>query len=475
MGFSFIFTAFLLAAPPTGAPPAWDRFRGPNGSGVAETGRLPADIASPSAARWNVPIPPGHSSPVLSGRRLFLTAFTGEELLTLCLDARSGKTLWTRRLPRTRKEKLDSRNNPASPTPTLAANTVVAFFPDFGLVAYDFEGNLLWRTPLGPFQNVYGMGASPVIAAGRVILVCDQSFDSFIAAFDLKSGKPLWKTPRPEALSGHSTPIAFTPPHGELQILAPASFRMDVYSAATGEAVWWLPGLPSEMKSTPVLTEIAGKPRVFVSGFNTPENDPGRQVAVPPFEQVLPAADKNKDGKLSVDEVPDEKTKKYFPFIDLDSDGGMDALEWKKYQLTMAAENGLIALEPGGRGDISASAVLWKYHRGIPQLPSPLVYRGILYMVNDSGVLSTLDAAAGKLLKQARLPGGSARFFASPVASDSKIFFASQSGKLIVLAAGPDQQPLSTAQLDGEIFATPAVCGGRLFVRTTTMLYCFGM
>lgn len=457
------------------APEPWDRFRGPNGAGVSETGPLPANISDPAALRWRVPVPPGHSSPIVSGDRVFLTAYSGDSLLTLCLRGSDGKTLWQREVPRARKEKLDGRNSPASPSPAVSGGRVVVFFSDFGLLAYDLEGRELWRTPLGPFQNVYGMGASPIIVDGRAILVCDQSFDSFIAAFDSKTGKQVWKTPRPEALSGHSTPVIYRAPSGEIQILAPASFRMDVYSVKTGEAVWWVPGLPSEMKSTPVVTRVAGKERVFVSGFNTPENDPGRQVAIPPFEDVLPKSDKDKDGKLSVAEVPDEKTRKYFPFIDLNGDGFMDAGEWRKYQLTMAAENGLLSIAPGGHGDISATGIAWKYHRGIPQLPSPIVYRDIVYMINDSGVLTTLDAVTGTVHKQSRLRGVSDNYFSSPVASDSKIFIAGKSGTFTVLAAGPEQQVLSSTQLEGEIYATPAISDGRIFLRTTNMLYCFGL
>ena len=144
------------------------------------------------------------------------------------------------------------------------------FFPDYGLLSYTFAGAERWRTPLGPFNNVYGMGASPVLAGDLVVLVCDQNRGSFAAGFRQSDGREVWRTPRPEALSGHSTPIVYDPPGGPLQVIAPGSFRMDSYAVATGEIVSWVNGLPGEMKSGPVL---AGD-TVYINGFSTPDNDP---------------------------------------------------------------------------------------------------------------------------------------------------------------------------------------------------------
>jgi outer membrane protein assembly factor BamB len=466
--------AGAAATPGTDTPVGeWVRFRGPNGAGVSTETGLPAVLSEAENLVWKTPMPPGHSSPVVSHGRIFLTAYEGETLLVICLRASDGTQIWRRESPRARKEKLDERNSPASPSPAVSSDAVFVFFPDFGLLSYTFEGKERWRTPLGPFQNVYGMGSSPIIADDAVVLVCDQSLGSFIVSFDAASGRERWRTPRPEALSGHSTPVLYRTPAGETQIVAPASFRMDVYSPKTGEALWWVQGLPSEMKSTPIVTQIDGEDRIFVSGYNTPENDPGRQVAIPPFEEVLAKSDRNHDGKISKDEA-DPKAQMYFPFLDLDADGVLDQEEWKKYQLTMAAENGILAVRPGGRGDLSEKGLVWKYQRAVPQLPSPVLAVGVIFMLNDSGVLTTLDAASGKMLKQGRLRGVSDRYFASPVAGDGKVYIASKSGTVTIVQAGPEADVLSTASLDGEIYATPAIAGGRVFIRTTTTLYCFG-
>ena len=175
-------------------------------------------------------MPHGYSSPILSGDRLYLTAFEGDDLLVLCLSRADGRELWRRKAPRPRVEKVDKRNTPASPSAAVDRDRVVVFFADFGLVAYDHAGRELWRTPLGPFDNVYGMGASPILADGLVLLSCDQSRGSFVAAFDAKTGRERWRTPRPEALSGpRDAGRALASPGAPDQLIVPGSFRLDAY------------------------------------------------------------------------------------------------------------------------------------------------------------------------------------------------------------------------------------------------------
>jgi outer membrane protein assembly factor BamB len=216
--------ALGLAAPLTAAD--WPRFRGPNGSGVADGAPLPASL-DPAGALWKVKLPRGYSSPIVFGDQLFVTAFEGGDLLVLCLSRADGHELWRRLAPRPRVEKVDERNGPASPSVAVDVERVAVFFPDFGLIAFDHTGRELWRTPLGPFDNVYGMGSSPILAGGLVVLSCDQSHGSFVAAFDAASGRERWRTPRPEALSGHATPVLLERPGKAPQLVVPGSFRLD--------------------------------------------------------------------------------------------------------------------------------------------------------------------------------------------------------------------------------------------------------
>jgi outer membrane protein assembly factor BamB len=463
----FLALVLILAAP---AGDDWPRFRGPNGGGVQDAARLPAQLGATKNVVWKTALPPGYSSPVVSGDTVFLTAFEGDKLLTIALDRGSGQERWRRESPRVRTEKLDRRNGPASPTPVADGANVYVFFADYGLISYTSAGDERWRTPLGPFNNVYGMGASPVLAGDLVVLVCDQNRGSFAAGFRQSDGREVWRTPRPEALSGHSTPIVYDPPGGPLQVIAPGSFRMDSYAVATGESVSWVNGLPGEMKSGPVL---AGD-TVYVNGFSTPDNDPGRQVIVPPFAEVLAKQDANRDGKIALAEAPDDRTRQYFVFIDLDEDGAADAAEWRIWSAGSASENGLLAFRAGGRGDLTGKNLRWRYSRSVPQLPTTLVYRGVVYMINDGGILTTFDAATGQVKNQARLRGAVDHYYASPVAGDGKVYILSQSGVAVVLDAARDQAILSVGELDDEVYATPAIAGGRIFVRTRSALYCFG-
>jgi outer membrane protein assembly factor BamB len=448
----------------------WPRFRGPNGTGLQESAALPKELGATRNVVWKTALPPGYSSPVVSGDRIFVTGYEGAKLLTIALDRATGKEVWRRESPRDRNEKLDRRNGPASPTPAADGRNVYVFFADYGLVSYAFDGTERWRTPLGPFNNVYGMGSSPVLAGDMVILVCDQNRGSFAAGFRQSDGREVWRTARPEALSGHSTPIVYDPPGGPLQVIAPGSFRMDSYAVATGEVVSYVNGLPGEMKSGPVLVGET----VYINGFSSPDNDAGRQVAVPPFEEVLAKFDADRNGKIALAEAPDERTKRYFVFIDLDEDGAADAAEWRIWTIGSASENGLLAFQAGGKGDRSGTSLLWRYPRSVPQLPTTLVYRGVVYMINDGGILTTLDAKTGEVKKQARLRGAVDNYYASPVGGDGKVYIVSQSGVVAVLDATGDQQVLSTGELDDEVYATPAIAGGRIFIRTRGALYCFG-
>ncbi|HEX6739263.1 MAG TPA: PQQ-binding-like beta-propeller repeat protein [Vicinamibacteria bacterium] len=464
-----MFLLLLLLASPAAATDDWPRFRGPNGTGIQDAGALPGELNIAKNVVWKAALPPGYSSPVVSGDSIFLTAFEGEALLTIALDRATGQERWRRQSPRDRREKLDQRNGPASPTPVADGTNVYVFFADYGLVSYTFTGQERWRTPLGPFNNVYGMGASPVLAGHLVVLVCDQSRGSFAAAFRQSDGREVWRSPRPEALSGHSTPVVYEPAGGPLQVIAPGSFRMDAYAAATGEVVSWVNGLPGEMKSGPVLHDGT----FYVAGFASPENDAGRQVKVPPFSEVLAQHDADKNGKLSAAEA-DERTRRLFVFVDLDEDGALDAGEWRMWQAMSASENGLLAFRAGGRGDLTGTSLRWRYPRSVPQLPTPVVYRGAVYMINDGGILTTLDPGTGAVKKQARLRGAIDHYYASPVAGDGKVYIVSQSGVAVVLDAARDQEILSTAELGDEVYATPAIAGGRIFVRTRGALYCFG-
>ena len=458
----------LLAAPAADAPDpeGWSRFRGPNGSGISTSSRVPAEFGPEKNLVWKTPLPFGHSSPALTRDRIFLTAARAERLVTICLERRTGKVLWEREAPRARTEKLDSRNGPAAPTPATDGANVYVFFADFGLISYDMDGRERWRLPLGPFNNLYGMGASPVLVRDLVVLPCDQNTGSFLIAVNQDDGRVRWRTARPEAHSGHSTPILYTPPGGATQIILPGSFLLTAYAIENGDKIWWVRGLSFELKSTPVVSGDT----LFINGFGSAENQPGAQPTIAPFEEIRKQyADAH--GKVALADLPNGKARFW---IDLDGDGVVSASEWDYYRAAMASENGMLAIRLGGRGDVTDTNVRWKYHKAVPQLPSPLLYRNVLYMVNDGGIVTTLHPETGAELGQGRLKGAIDHYYASPVAADGKIFMLSETGKVVVLEPGSSLEPVVVNNLDDDIYATPAISDGKLYVRTRGALYCFG-
>ncbi len=458
----------LMAGPPADGPDAegWSRFRGPNGSGVSTSTRVPAEFGPAKNVVWKTALPFGHSSPALTRERIFLTAARSARLVTLCLDRRTGRILWEREAPRPRTEKLDPRNGPAGPTPATDGTNVYVFFADFGLLSYDAEGRERWRVPLGPFNNLYGMGSSPVLVDDLVVLACDQNTDSFILAVAQRDGSLRWKTARPEAHSGHSTPILFKPAGAPTEVILPGSFLLTAYSAASGDKIWWAGGLSFELKSTPVVSGDT----LYINGFGTPQNQPGAHPSIPPFDEISRQyADANGIVKLASMPNPGSRS-----WIDLDANGDISPSEWDYYRAAMASDNGMLAIRLGGRGDMTAASVRWRYHKAVPQLPSPLVYRNVLYMVNDGGIVTALNPETGDEIGQGRLKGAIDHYYASPVAADGKVFMLSETGKVVVLPSGGSLDPIAVNDLDDDIYATPAISGGRLYMRTRSWLYCFG-
>jgi hypothetical protein len=220
---------------------------------------------------------------------------------------------------------------------------------------------------------------------------------------------------------------------------------------------------------------------LYINGWGFPQNQPGRQVATVPFEEGLKRYDRDGDGfvgrgETSGTEPMDKVLAPSYGFdaFDLDRDGRLDAKEWDVFRRMMASENGLLAIKLGGRGDMTDTAVRWRYQRPVPQVPSTLLYQGTLFMVNDSGILTSFDPATGAVLKQARLQGAIDKYFASPVGADGKVFLISQDGTVSVVSASGNWDILGVNALDDEVFATPAIADGRIYIRTKSTLFAFG-
>jgi outer membrane protein assembly factor BamB len=474
---SLTFCLILLLSLSALADNEWTQFRGPNGTGISTATNLPIEFGPEKNVVWKTPLPSGHSSPVLTRNHIFVTAFDGNKLWVICLDRKSGKIAWQREVPRAHAGRLQNVNGPASPSPVTDGENVYAFFQDFGFISFTAVGKERWRLPLGPFDMFYGFGASPILADGKVILPVDQDVASYLIAVDKNTGKVRWKVDRPEVISGYSTPTLYEPQKGPKQIIIPESFQLSSYSAEDGKRIWWVRGLACEMKSVVSYDDQY----LYINGWGFPQNQPGKQVATVPFEDGLKRYDKNNDGIIAKGEISGEEPMDRmlradygFDTFDLDRDGKLSARDWEVFRAMMASENGLLAIKLGGQGDMTEKAIRWRYQRPVPQVPSTLLYRGSLFMVNDSGILISFDPATGNVIKQGRLKGAIDKYFASPVGGDGKVYLISQDGTASVVKAAGEWEVLAVNPLGDEVFATPAIADGKIYLRTKSAIYCFG-
>ncbi|MFT5302531.1 MAG: outer membrane protein assembly factor BamB [Mariniblastus sp.] len=454
----------------------WNQFRGPNGYGSVADASIPSEFGPNKNLIWKTELPNGFSSPVFHDDKMYLTAEENKELVTICYSKTDGHEVWRQVAPRNRTERLDPRNHPASSSPVVNEHGVFVFFPDYGMVAYDHQGTERWRQPLGPFNNIYGMGASPIAVDGLLVLVCDQNLNSFVIGMDQQSGETVWKTKREEATSGHCSPIVYQAnPEASKEIIVAGSFNLTSYDLKSGKKNWWVGGLCFEMKSTPVVLGDTA----FINGFGSPMNEVDQNYQVADFAEVVAEHDADKNGVLGGKEMPNELARNFFPAVDLDENKALNEDEWKYFQASIASKNSMMAIRLGGSGDMTLENTKWKYHKNIPQLPSPLLAGQQVLMVSDRGVLTSLDAETGKPYFKGRIPGCTGNFYASPVSAGDKVLIATTAGKIAVLQASAiladgELTVLAVNELEGDIYATPAIVDNQLFVRTTTTLYCFG-
>ncbi len=457
---------FLATVTAQAGQDGWLRFRGPNGTGIAGgSAPLPIEFSAAKNLAWKADVPFGRSSPVVTRDRVFVTASEGDLLVTLAFDPSSGKALWRRDVRRERHVPVYRMNDPASPTPASDGTNVYVFFADFGLISYSPDGDRRWSLPLGPFESFYGMAGSPIVDGDTLILVCDQKRDSFVMAVDVRTGTVRWKKPRANPVESFTTPIVYRPASGPPQVIIFGSATLDAYSLDAGERLWWV----SQVGSYPVASPAPGGDMVFVSALGA-DNPP-----VMPFDAAVAKFDTNRDGLLQEAEMKhNPEVGEHFGWMDRNSNGSADRAEYDFIRASYALGYGLTAVRVGdARGDITASGVAWRLKKEYPYIPSPLVHDGVLYTLRNGGIVMSMNPATGEVLKMARLAGAPGAYAASPIAGDGKLFAVSVECKVSVLRAGAQWEMLAVNDLDDECFATPAIAGGRIFVRTRTALYAF--
>ncbi|MES2696450.1 MAG: PQQ-binding-like beta-propeller repeat protein [Verrucomicrobiota bacterium] len=239
----------------------WTRFRGPNGTGLSTSTGVPVTWTDQDF-RWRVPIAgDSHSQPVIWGNRLWIMSAqqAGKERALLCLDKNDGSTLWTKSYPLPTHRPGNRNSGYANASPVVDAERVIASFVSrehFWVRAFDHKGNELWSRDLGAFESQHGHGASPMIYENTVIVTNDQDGESFVTALALKTGEPVWQSPRRSARNGtaYGTPIVHTRTDGARELLLSSqSHGLSSLDPKNGALNWEAPVFDKRMVASPVV------------------------------------------------------------------------------------------------------------------------------------------------------------------------------------------------------------------------------
>jgi outer membrane protein assembly factor BamB len=422
----------------------WPRFRGAEGGVAADHPSLPDAWGPSQNIVWTIDVPGrSWSSPVVWGDHVFITtAINTAETETLLpvasyvsrsnggpmtfmdvskpsashrwvvydVDFKTGRIRWERTVRTGVPAKSRHlKNSYAAETPVTDGERVYAYFGDVGLFAFDMEGKPLWSKPMDAFemQTGFGHAKSPVVDDRHVYIVNDNEEQSFIVAFDKRTGNQVWRTDRKEK-SNWTTPLVWRNER-----------RTEIVTAATG-------GVRSYDINGTLLWELSG-----MSTFAVPS----------PID--------------------------------------VNGLLYVMSGYTASPLRPVYAIRAGATGDISLKAdetsnafIVWADRTLGTFHPSPLVYRGCLYVLHDRGFLTCSDAATGKpIYGRQRVSADAATFTASPWAYNGKVFALSEDGDTYVIQAGPEFKVLGKNSLDEMALATPAVARGSLIVRTASKLY----
>lgn len=395
----------------------WPQFRGPDGTGVSKNTGLPIAWSETQNVRWKTAIHGrAWSSPVVLGNQVWVSTATpdGKQLSALALAKDTGKILFDLKLFDVAVPQFaHAFNTYASPTPVIEPGRIYVTFGSPGTAAVDTAtGKVVWERRDLECNHFRGAGSSPILFRDLLIMHYDGSDVQYVAALDKRTGKTVWKTDR-------SVDFADLDPNGKPK--ADGDFRK---AYATPHIVM--------AGNTPVLVSLGSK---AAYGY-----DPltGKELWRVEEKGNFSSSTRPVAGHGLV----------YFPT-------GFNTAQ-------------ILAVRPDGKGDVTSTHVVWKFGRGVPNKPSLLLLGDAIYMINDGGIVTSVDAKTGQEIWRSRLLGS---YSASPVAADGRIYFFSEDGKATVIEAGREFKVLSENSLESGFMASPAIDGRAFYLRTKTHLY----
>jgi len=469
----------------------WPGFRGPHGDGVAEKEKCPTWFGPSSNLLWKAELPAGLSSPLVWKDQLFLTGANGNSLTTICLDARSGKKRWEKSVAVEKLEPVHKANSHATSTPVTDGKAVYVYFGSFGLLAYDLEGKEIWRKTLPVPKTFFnqGTGTSPIVDEDKLLVFVQIGSDSHILAVKPADGSEIWKAPLPQFNNSYATPVAWHE-GGKGFVGMACAGRFTAFALDDGKEAWWVDDLGFQACSTPVSADD----QLFITAAGV-QGEISNITPPPAFEEILKKYDSDHDGKIAFEEIPadllytDRQTsdgKGNMPvrqalsmFGGVKKEDKLDRDRWESIRSNLSGFRSgpmnrtvALAVRTGGKKNVTKSNVVWKETRGVPEVPSPLVWQGRLYLIRSGGILVCRDVQTGNLIYEERIdsPGG---YFASPVLADGRVYLASDRGTVTVVKAGDKLEVLARNELGDPILASPGIADNTLFLRSTKQLWAF--
>jgi outer membrane protein assembly factor BamB len=395
----------------------WPEFRGPTGQGIANAAALPIDWSEEKGVAWKTAIRGrAWSSPVGDGERIWLSSANekGTELFAIAVDTRTGKVIHDLDLFHVENPQYAHPfNTYASPTPVIDRDRVYITFGSPGTACLDARsGKVLWERRDFACNHFRGAGSSPTVHGDLLFMNFDGSDYQYVVALDKKSGQTVWKTDR-------SLDYKDLTPEGK--------------PAADGD---WRKGF-----STPLVHDFGGGPILISHGSK----------ALYAYEM--------KTGR-ELWHVEEQKTH---------SASGRPVVGHGMIFVSMGhPRSELWAVKPGGSGDVTGSHVAWKVKRNVPTRSSVVLTGDMLFMVDDGGIASCLEAKTGEQLWNERIGG---TYSAAPLSAGGRIYFFAETGATTIVAADRQFKVLATNQLGDGFMASPAVIGDSLVLRSKTHLY----